>query len=169
MNSAQDKKRKKRVPSSHRKKKTSFSVVIAIVIGIVAGIFIAPYFSHYLQDKQTDGKPKQIQPPIPEKKEEIPHVVVDDQLGLQETKVESLGEEENVIEKQDVAETSCEEITESIISFYNHLDKQMYIRDAKLESKSGIYFTSLIQKLLDNPPVCRTPLIFSELLVKKIF
>ncbi len=38
-------------------------------------------------------------------------------------------------------------------AFYQYLDEQAYIRAAHLEAPSHIYFTGLLQKLLDSPPV----------------
>ena len=66
-----------------------------------------------------------------------------------------MGEEEEKVEEpqQEVVQVPCEQATDSILSFYDHLDQQPYIQEAKLGSKSYVYFTSLIQKLLDNPPV----------------
>ncbi len=47
----------------------------------------------------------------------------------------------------------CENTAQHIIDFYNHLDQQKYIQSFNLPEPSNIYFSSLIQKLLDNPPV----------------
>jgi len=37
--------------------------------------------------------------------------------------------------------------------FYRHLDKQQYMQQFNLPEPSKVYFSKLIQKLLDNPPV----------------
>jgi len=37
--------------------------------------------------------------------------------------------------------------------FYKHLDKQQYMQQFNLPEPSKVYFSKLIQKLLDNPPV----------------
>ncbi len=42
---------------------------------------------------------------------------------------------------------------QKIQAFYQYLDEQDYIRAAHLEAPSHIYFTGLLQKLLDSPPV----------------
>lgn len=42
--------------------------------------------------------------------------------------------------------------TQEILAFYQYLDQQEYIRVAQLEAPSHIYFTRLIQQLLDSPP-----------------
>ena len=41
---------------------------------------------------------------------------------------------------------------QEILAFYHYLDQQEYIRAAQLGAPSHIYFTRLIQKLLDSPP-----------------
>jgi len=41
---------------------------------------------------------------------------------------------------------------QKILAFYHYLDQQEYIRAAQLDAPSHIYFTRLIQKLLDSPP-----------------
>ncbi|MBU0665427.1 MAG: hypothetical protein KJ990_12910 [Proteobacteria bacterium] len=43
--------------------------------------------------------------------------------------------------------------TEKINAFYQTLDQQEYIKAHHLEAPSRIYITSLLQKILDNPPV----------------
>ena len=40
-----------------------------------------------------------------------------------------------------------------INAFYTHLDAQPYVQSFHLEKPCNVYFTELIQKLLDNPPV----------------
>jgi hypothetical protein len=42
---------------------------------------------------------------------------------------------------------------DKIKAFYQYLDQQKYIQDRHLDAPSHIYFTRLIQKLLDAPPV----------------
>ncbi len=42
---------------------------------------------------------------------------------------------------------------QKIQAFYQYLDKQDYIQAAHLEAPSHIFFTGLLQKLLDSPPV----------------
>lgn len=42
---------------------------------------------------------------------------------------------------------------QKIQAFYQYLDEQDYIRAAHLEAPGRIYFTELLQKLLDSPPV----------------
>ncbi len=37
--------------------------------------------------------------------------------------------------------------------FYTHLDQQPYIKDSELKEPSKVYFSKLLQKLADNPPV----------------
>lgn len=42
---------------------------------------------------------------------------------------------------------------EKIKAFYHYLDQQEYIRTRHLDTPSHIYFSGLIQKIVDNPPV----------------
>ncbi len=42
---------------------------------------------------------------------------------------------------------------QKIQAFYQYLDEQGYIQAAHIEAPSHIYFTGLLQKLLDSPPV----------------
>lgn len=47
----------------------------------------------------------------------------------------------------------CKQIIEQINAFYDHLDQQPYMEQFKLDAPSEIYFSKLIQRLIDNPPV----------------
>lgn len=40
-----------------------------------------------------------------------------------------------------------------ITSFYDHLDQQPYLRESQLGAPSSVYFSRLIQKMLDTPPI----------------
>jgi hypothetical protein len=42
---------------------------------------------------------------------------------------------------------------DTINSFYSHLDTQPYLQSFNLEKPSNVYFTELMQNLLDNPPI----------------
>lgn len=44
-------------------------------------------------------------------------------------------------------------LLDEINAFYSHLDKQSYMTDFNLPEPAQQYFSKLIQKLLDNPPV----------------
>ncbi|MGB3224758.1 MAG: hypothetical protein WBB23_18285 [Desulforhopalus sp.] len=44
-------------------------------------------------------------------------------------------------------------LTDEINSFYTHLDQQTYIEDLALTEPSQVYFSELLQKVADNPPV----------------
>lgn len=54
------------------------------------------------------------------------------------------------IDRQVVSQ--CEKETTSIRQFYQHLDRQEYIKGYRLTSSSEDHFIALIHKLLDNPP-----------------
>jgi len=47
----------------------------------------------------------------------------------------------------------CQESARTIKEFYQHVDEQPYIQNHGLNTSSETHFTSLIQKLLNNPPV----------------
>jgi hypothetical protein len=71
-----------------------------------------------------------------------------------------LGTPDNLTEKTDSTPLptlpSKEQLplaTERINAFYQNLDQQKYIKARHLEATSLIYITSLLQKILDNPPV----------------
>lgn len=46
-----------------------------------------------------------------------------------------------------------ERALDTIKAFYQHLDQQPYLADFHLDAPSQTYFSKLIQKLLDNPPL----------------
>lgn len=46
-----------------------------------------------------------------------------------------------------------ERALDTIKTFYQHLDQQPYLADFHLDAPSQMYFSKLIQKLLDNPPL----------------
>ncbi len=48
---------------------------------------------------------------------------------------------------------TCQQAADQVNAFYTHLDAQPYIQAFHLGKKSSVYFSELIQKLLDNPPV----------------
>ncbi len=83
---------------------------------------------------------------------------------IQDTLHNDTLQEEGVSEKQNLVQNSspstvktptppCEKTARRITDFYNHLDQQKYIQAFNLPEPSNIYFSNLIQKLLDNPPV----------------
>jgi|GEM_PF-966768 hypothetical protein len=48
---------------------------------------------------------------------------------------------------------TCEQSAEEIHQFYQHLDNQKYMEKYDLRPSSEHYFNTLIQELIDNPPV----------------
>lgn len=48
---------------------------------------------------------------------------------------------------------TCQQAADKVNAFYTHLDAQPYIQAFHLGKKSSVYFSELIQKLLDHPPV----------------
>lgn len=44
-------------------------------------------------------------------------------------------------------------LIEKMNAFYTHLDQQAYMQDFALKEPSKVYFSKLLQKLADNPPV----------------
>lgn len=48
---------------------------------------------------------------------------------------------------------SNEALLKNINTFYAHLDRQQYLQTYHLKTSSRLYFSQLLQKLLDNPPV----------------
>lgn len=152
MNPTKENQRKRDLPSSRRKKRTGLTgIAIVVIVAIVAGFLAAPYISQYIKNRQSAQKKTQIQVDTPTTNEEKADT---SQLTFQEAPLESLGEtEQKTIETADKEQSTCDEVSNSILSFYKHLDNQPYIKEAQLQTKSGIYFTKLIQKLLDNPPV----------------
>ncbi len=48
---------------------------------------------------------------------------------------------------------TCQQAASQVSAFYAHLDAQPYIQAFQLKKKSSVYFSELMQKLLDNPPV----------------
>ena len=66
----------------------------------------------------------------------------------------ALGPSETDVDSSSSAFSSlCQESARIIKDFYKHLDEQPYIKDYGLSTSSEAHFTSLIQKLLNNPPV----------------
>lgn len=48
---------------------------------------------------------------------------------------------------------NLQQLTKEINSFYTHLDQQSYIEDLALTEPSQVYFSELLQKITDNPPI----------------
>lgn len=57
----------------------------------------------------------------------------------------------------DMVESSIESIPVLLVQklnlFYDHLDRQSYMKDFKLDEPSSVHFSKLLQKLIDTPPV----------------
>lgn len=53
----------------------------------------------------------------------------------------------------DLINGTCDQAAEKIHQFYQHLDDQKYMEKYDLGPSSERYFSTLIQKLMDNPPV----------------
>lgn len=47
----------------------------------------------------------------------------------------------------------CQKTSQTVKNFYAHLDRQPYIQSFNLTTSSELYFSQLIQRLHDNPPV----------------
>ena len=47
----------------------------------------------------------------------------------------------------------CQRLSATVEQFYATLDTRPYIKDFQLDETSSVYFSRLIQKLVDNPPV----------------
>lgn len=63
--------------------------------------------------------------------------------------VGSSGEDDGTLSEQ----LPCNDLADSVESFFNTLDTRDYIQDFKLDAPSSEYFPRLIQKLSDNPPI----------------
>ena len=48
---------------------------------------------------------------------------------------------------------NCEELTSSLVQFFDHIDQQPYLKDFKLQRPILKHFNELTAKLLANPPV----------------
>ncbi len=169
MNSKQKHKLKRKKTSGSRRNGPKLILISVVIIILIAAAFLlAPYWTQYLKDMRTEksAMQDQINKEIvqkPEKPDTIQQLQAPDSVQQQEA-VSQKTSEEPVIQQQETKEDEatspektameiCKEITGSIVSFYDHLDNQTYIQDSELKSKSGTYFTTLIQKLLDNPPI----------------
>lgn len=62
-------------------------------------------------------------------------------------------EQSQILSHQTEKENQCEPYLTNIENFFNTLDTKAYIKDFKLDEKSSLYFTKLIQRLVNNPPV----------------
>lgn len=48
---------------------------------------------------------------------------------------------------------SCKPAIRTIKDFYSHLDQQEYLKPYQLDKQSEQYFSALLQKVVDNPPI----------------
>jgi hypothetical protein len=59
-----------------------------------------------------------------------------------------------VIAQQELTpQQKCDQLSEKLLPFFNHLDSEPYIKEFKLNQPSLQYFNELTTKLLANPPV----------------
>lgn len=61
--------------------------------------------------------------------------------------------QEDPVGSVDSTSATCTESVQTIREFYAHLDKQDYLKQYNLGAQSEAHFTTLVQKLLENPPV----------------
>ena len=147
---------RKKTRASRRNGPSFIAIVVIVVLIVIIGFLLTPYVKKYLADSQSQKRT------VPD---EVPVVTQQPATTIDRPPVEQEQTPEPVIEPLDTQEQKpevapektitqiCEEISTPITTFYDRLDRQSYIQNSKLESQSGVYFTSLIQKLLDNPPV----------------
>lgn len=62
-------------------------------------------------------------------------------------------ESPNSINSAQAGNSYEDELIKQINDFYAHLDKQSYMKLYKIDTSSKVHFSSLLQKLVDNPPV----------------
>lgn len=155
---------RKKTHASRRNGPSIITIVIIIILIVIIGLLLTPYVKKYLADSQsqkTTITDKVVEKTVDKKPDDTQQPVT----SIDKPPVEQEQTMKPVIEPLDTPEQTptappektiaqiCEEISTPIVTFYDHLDRQTYIQNSKLESQSGVYFTSLIQKLLDNPPV----------------
>jgi hypothetical protein len=58
-----------------------------------------------------------------------------------------------LIQQQPAAEDNHQHLIDEINSFYANLDQQPYVQSLAQKESSKVYFSNLLQKLIDNPPV----------------
>ncbi len=164
MNSQKKNTRKRKSSLRNKKGPGLIGIIFIIVFCLGTGVFLAPYINQVINDSQTVNQQKDTltQSPPPEvlpngnteTKDTSPISKNFSTPHKQESVVESLGEkQQDELTAQEDTKITCADANSSITSFYKHLDTQKYIREFKLEKKSSSYFTDLIQKLVDNPPV----------------
>lgn len=72
--------------------------------------------------------------------------------GIQ-TPEENLRPTTIILTKESTQNTDFSSMIREMDRFYSHLDSQQYMRDFNLPELSKEYFSNLIQKLIDNPPI----------------
>lgn len=76
------------------------------------------------------------------------------QQRLQDILAEKQQKQQDVVKKDEIPlSLMCTASTRVVKEFYRYLDRQEYIQEFSIEPDSQSYFTALIQKLLDNPPI----------------
>lgn len=73
--------------------------------------------------------------------------------GENDLKLETLEQSTPAPSPLSVSKENIPSAIDQIKNFYRHLDQQKYIQARHLNAPSQVYFTDLIQKLLDSPPV----------------
>ncbi|WP_073612445.1 hypothetical protein [Desulfopila aestuarii] len=78
------------------------------------------------------------------------------ELPASQLAVQPEEQQAGTIDQPEAPGSSHQEPSESraaIEAFYSHLDQQPYVRNFHFDSASNVYFSQLIQKMLDTPPV----------------
>lgn len=99
------------------------------------------------------------QPPKPPVEPASTEVIEETESNDSQTQLTETEPEEIIIDtQQTIIEPTtplspCEQSALVVRDFFIHLDSQPYIQDFLKGQKSQVYFTDLIQKLVNNPPV----------------
>lgn len=116
----------------------------------------APNHLKFAQSSQTDTEKSTIAPDnyqqapqVTSKTSEASTSPISDNSSM----IESVTKPDPTEDEIDIFTKKCVQSADTVRLFYNHLDRQEYMKKYGLKAGSEKHFTHLIQRLLDNPPV----------------
>lgn len=142
-------------PRKSRRKSSSWPVAfIGILVSVVlAGAwFLLSQSSQTpdpLTEKVTSADIATVKPPESQKSEQIQ----EDEPLLTNLSADAEDSNQVIAPLELTPQQKCDQLSEKLLPFFNHLDSEPYIKEFKLNQPSLQYFNELSTKLLANPPV----------------
>ena len=142
-------------PRKPRRKSSSWPVAFIgiLVTAVLAGAWFllsqSSQTSDPLTEKLTSADITTVKPPESQKSEQVQ----EDEPLLTNLSPDAEDSTQIIAHQELTPQQKCDQLSEKLLPFFNHLDSEPYIKEFKLNQPSLQYFNELTTKLLANPPV----------------